>query len=1359
MSDQLRHYIKAYETSVYAAAVSDATGRTFRHIEPILTQSEEDMETAASLSSNPAGEIGAEAAKRRARKALDKFKESDAAILRVFDVKLKGLAVELEDMRGFSDSDTQNLMEQLDDAKMTALCLASGAFDKTKDKDISKVLETGFNGGANYQAVKKFLIAFTEAFPTLNLAMFIDQSESDRTGHKKARLTTYKLKDEASDLLVDAKGADAVLTDGTIVGNGLRSQKVWAFLKKQGTILETSQDMAILLKSRRIVEKLKHLYPERKDIPGIEGAYLRNPLLRGASYNKSRDAINGAVTQAYTDELARDTTDARKEILAGLLGSCVFEEPYNSDPFWEKTDAELLKSARAIVKAYTTALEPFGGHTYAGKVITEALEAEGERLAKLGVEVSKVMRGMKEEVLGALKAEGKPATERRVNAKVDEWFMESMPDNSWLTSQWSLRRLFSDDIAKAEAEEKGVQAVKDAARAEKATKRTKPAKVSVGRIKSAGTAAQTLVKRYADLSPEDWATLMEVAMGEDANRSYKAEGVARTILAAGIFADEGFRRLCAERSGDILLKNFHKLNSMVLAKARLEIEMHALGNFPDDGWETLSPYTAITLRDKVPEAYLPAALREISELRAQDDDKQVAMFGTSTSDALMRLIERLPAGAIVGEDAGAVLNAFRRLLEAGRGEFAVKHLERLGAKESGHDAIEMLMVAASLAGEDPAKYVDTKPLDGRKDSALLFAHYFSVGNHQEAARWLTLLLRSGKVDDDREDNYVDRRLKDFSRSPSSLLAHDLIRRRQDDDDDKIDEDTKKGADGSRSRVTSLQSYCDFEMSRVLGNMEIVSNDAYAPILLKFLRETVGHSAAWTKTESNFHHYQRSSESGKKPQRLLVVESLLKAAGEDKSSWGKTVEGLFGPSSSESLFFFASEGGELNEDAIVKDLLSKAQAKSSTVYYYYGNSQYNLQEDHLKFFEKLVKADRAFANEHNLGMIGAREHIRKSLSEDTVYSCASAAVSAIQSGRSYSSALRSAGRILEFFKDSKEASSKIILSVDNLTPKIAVALASHLHPAAVAACASRLFAVAKKSKETLDDIRQYLPAESLDDADAKRLASTPMALAERVLSGDKSLSEAEWGKVFSDASSRTALVGGALDNEDVKLIKQMNALATTYDMPLEDEVKSGFVRKANYFCKNPESEVLPLILSLCATDSEKNNLADQIRDELAHSGWRSYNAEDDDIESDTPFGELEKSLAASKAKIKFVAIFSKDQAKAMASDKLEEIIAKIWDASLSEDEDIAKVIPADVADGIQNYVKAYGLKSLLPEALVERFEQRKRYWSQSSMSGNSDNGGALISLAKALSIEIPAAILTKAKEMHSKFLEAHMEVGA
>ena len=1070
--------------AIYASVVSSLTGRAASFFEIIVSEKEADEEGL-----DP-GVVGPAAAEMRLDKEVERYCQEDRRLSDVFNVVMRKIAVTLEDLRAFSDADTQNLATQLDLRRLEVHARAVGLPERTKDKSVKAAFRSSLTADVSLPALRAIIIELMAADPGFSLDRYLGDVDSNG---KRRQATSYRVKDGMDGEVVDRDGANVLLRDGTMIGGPIRSQKVVDFLKKDAEILRTSEDIKTILATQARIERLGGALDgaQREE---LLGQWQLNPIIE-----------KGPTGEAYKHAIQKLSGDSRKARLRSDLTNLISYSGYAGDKsFWEEDEAEWTTRINNYANEYMRALDDVGGHRErGGGDLGPELRSEVSNLLANLREEAEFCRGIRQKVLAKLSAEGKPPTERRVNKVLWEEY-HSAARGGWVGNYWGLKSIFDGDIREAEKAIKAAEEERKNKRLKKAADDGKGVNIRHTAIRSPETALAKLRDYWTGLPEEAFRHLFLLAQGSPDTAKALGEFISASGMGDGGRLDDAFRII-----GTRLLEGSwsRQFRGKILAYA------HHKGREDLTSWDDLEIYSVVSIGRAVPEAHNGEAIQLIC---AEFDRGQ--RYGSPQvpvdEDLLAQLLDYY-LGRVVDPGGGGIdPETLKSLLGASHtpaGEAIWKHLRGWGAgkasagsnggDEDGADSNIYqnlyLSMAAKYGGEGDQE-VFTPGTDPVANT-LGFALNYGRGNSDLAATFLRHMLR------------CMRGSTRYARSATELDLGKINTKVVNDVFEKM---------GIQDIGTGWLS-SSININKLMDSPALNSDPLYAGILLEGALEGGFESPCGTASA----------------RAIIMTLGLPVERGEE------VFAKFYGPASDE-LTAYRADNNILDVAKTVDEIIGKQKSGDRAPSYYGRSREYYLSTSNLRFFDALVRRNQGFAKLHNIERLPG--DVVDTLSQETLIICSRIAKNIFEN-TTHAAHQHQLKNYLRIFAADEALSTEIIMGQPKITPKQAVICAKTLNGAAVKKCGVRLLALVKGNKEDIDAISPLLDPEQLGDEEVKLVSSTPAALAKRVGEGDRSLSTAEWKKLLRSVDALTGLLGDLASAGNVKLINQLWALAESFDI--------------------------------------------------------------------------------------------------------------------------------------------------------------------------------------------------------------------
>ena len=1073
--------------AIYASVVSSLTGRAASFFEIIVSQKEADEDEL-----DPAL-VGMGAAEMRLDREVERFCQEDRRLSDVFNVVMRKIAVTLEDLRAFSDADTQNLATQLDLRRLEVHARAVGLPEKTKDKSVKAAFRGSLTADVSLPALKAIIIELIAADPGFSLDRYLGDVDSNG---KRRQATSYRVKDGMEGEIVDRDGANVLLRDGTMIGNPIRSQKVVDFLKKDAEVLRTSEDIKTILATYARIERIGG---------ALDGA-IRDELLGQWRLNPIMD--KGPTGEAYKHAIQRLSGDSRTAALRGDLTNLISYSGYGGDKaFWEEDEAEWTSRINNYANEYIRALDDVGGHRdHGGQDLEPELRAEVSNLLANLREEAEFCRNIRQKVLARLAAEGKPPTERRVNKVLWEEYHNANRDG-WVVSYWGLKSIFDEDIREAEKAIKAAEEERKNKRLKKAPDGGKGVNVRHTAIRSPETALGKLQDYWTSLPEEAFRHLFLLAQSSRDTAKALGEFISVSGMGEGGRLDDTFTII-----GTRLLEGAwqNEFKGKILAKAYLT------GREDLTRWDDLEIYSVVSIGRAVPETHNGDAILIIcNELNRGRTYRSVQI--PVNEDILVDLIDYYLGRVEDPVGGGLAPEPLKSLLEAAHtpaGEVIWKHLRSWGpgkasarnngGDENGADSNiyqNLYLSMAAKFGKDDDQKVFTPGADP-VGNTLGFALNYGKGNKEVAATFLGHMLRG---------------MKGGNRYYGSSLELDLGKINTQVVNDVFQEM------GVRDIGKNGGWWSSVSINQLMDSPTLTSDPLYARVLLE------------GAIEGGFENPCSSGSA------TAIIRTLGLPVERGEEIFAK----FYGPASDE-LTAYRADNNILDIAKTVDEIIAKHKAGGRGDSYYGRSREYYLSTNNLKFFDAVVRRNQGFAKLHNIERLPG--DVVDTLSQETLIICSRIAKNIFEN-TTHAAHQHQLKNYLRIFAADEALSTEIIMGQPKITPKQAVICAKTLNGAAVKKCGVRLLALVKGNKEDIDAISPLLDPEQLGDEEVKLVSSTPAALAKRVGEGDRSLSTAEWKKLLRSVDALTGLLGDLASAGNVKLIYQLWALAESFDISI------------------------------------------------------------------------------------------------------------------------------------------------------------------------------------------------------------------
>lgn len=1039
-------------------------------------------------------DVGPEAAKLAAQRLFDVWKKEDERLSTVFNVTMRSLAVSIDDVRAFSDADTKNLTSQLDLDRLGVLVHAVDLASKTKDAGVRKALEHGGLRSAELPILRTIIIELISSVEGLNLGAYVKERDSkSRTKEPMA----LRVKDAMKDEIVDRDGTNVLLRDGTLVGKAFRSTKVKEFLQRYASVLRTSEDLKELLQAKAEIRRLGREL-RREELDELINSYTQNPMFSHHNFRGNFSGSDGAKA-AWFHAVAGNGRDDRRDWLVSTLESEVF--PSWGDAWWNTPDDELRSKGRKLVDTYVTSLDSIGGHKDGlGSAIDEALRQAASVAMEEKIAAAANLRLVRGEVLRRLTELGKPATERRVNATLDIVIGEFRLGN--IVSSYNLRDLFKEDIAEADRNESKLQAAKIA--------KTK-AKVKEGSgrfrheaIKAGKTARVKLQELWESLSDEAVRHLVSVLPNSDHGDASE--------FGKWISEDDGrMRTLLTKAGAQVVSQQWH-------ADFRGDILLHAVRLKMDEyvKWDDLDRHNVVELTPVVPASHVKDAISLLAGLNPDGYNYRYDAYRKAKKDtdkdATRARIDELLSRLDVNTDDTVLDVGFLKVLcevsKTGHSRLLWKHLRRWGFDAAGKDESDyrnLYMSTAALIGAPDAEMPKLKTRDSVAFAPQLFARAFKKGAMAEAALHLKVVVDGFSTGENRDN--------------PGFTAW---------------------AVNSCAGINGYGMDEGISITKLMNNEEVSTAPELAGILLDAAERLEVHPPCGFSTLKKI---------------FVIVGTTIERQDE--------LINLFFGSTSDELMSFRIEHDRLDPAMIAADLSAKLNgARKSTSSYgwrssrysAYGPSEARLSDMHLAHFDIIVRANSEFATTANISRLS--NDVVKGLSDEVLTICYRK-VGSVFSETIHAAHQDNLKAFLKVFRFREDFSTRVIMEAEKITPKQAVICAESLNEAAVKKCGVRLLACVKGNRDDIDEISKHLDQDELGDEEIRQIKSTPQAMADRVLAGDRNLSQGDWRRLFRDKSALSHLFEDAAVARNAKLVKQLIVLAESFNLAIDEAVKAAY----------------------------------------------------------------------------------------------------------------------------------------------------------------------------------------------------------
>jgi hypothetical protein len=757
--------------------------------------------------------------------------------------------------------------------------------------------------------------------------------------------------------------------------------------------------------------------------------------------------------------------------------------------------------------------------------------------AQIRVRAAAALKSMREVVLKRLEDEGKPATERRVAKQMDAYLNEHAISGSIYSR--SAMDYFRKDIEDAEKLEK----VKSEKTNEKTKEKVASGKFRHAAVKNGDTAFAKLRELWGSLSEDAIKHLFFVATESASNKSEFSEWIladdSRTEKLMSLMSDPHlwFDVKCKDRILEIASEKGPE--SLVF-------------------WGWLNESNVESLVTKIPDDHVTDALKLIT--------KNIKRYQSQNSDsALDVLLGRLgKADGIstvkenIDEISGVISSSSPSSVKV-----IWKHLKRWGFKKGDKDYASAYLAAAIGAGETDEV---AEMIDGSGDDfdPIKFAAALKKGQSDaavEVAKRLIDKAKTRKEEADEADGRVRTRYQ-------TIKDYELV------SDDDEGEPWQRLQNRFLRRVVNGEHYhrSSVDVKTLFSVDEVALTQEGALAILDF--------AELTEVAD--------------PCGMDRLKNIFKVAGITRERQVELVGKFFGEGGSEWVLFVEESGG-MERDEIVKAICRRASKTDRS----YGSGDYALNEASLKYFEDIVALNPNFVNSGNISRLKDDQIAGLSTSTLSQALKVKGGILSKTSGGS-SGRISSLGSYLRIFRFSEEYSMKFLVESASLTPKQAVRVAKSLHPSAVKKCSAKIFEVLKGKKDDLDEIAHLLDMDELDESQAKLMKSLPSNVATRIIAGDTDIADSEWLRFFADDNAVKKVIFWAFGEGKSKLIKQVKALADTYDANVASSFLNVFKTVApNLAVPGSDLELLKLLADLGGVESvEVNYVLDVIlKDEI------------------------------------------------------------------------------------------------------------------------------------------------------------------
>lgn len=1115
------------ESRVFGSFVSPLTGRVFEGSEDVWVDGAEGRP----FDKDP----GVDAAGKRLSARAAKWAETDARMAEIFNVSLRKVAVSIDDARAFSDADTKNLLSILHMGRLVTFARSVGIEAGTKDKKLAKFIRE-HDGSAyihsDFGLAKNMVVELLLAVPGLELGAFVAEKKGEDA-------FSIKLKNGMGGEIVDRRGSSVLLSDGTLIGEPFVTKKVREFLVRYGRILASSGDFREIA---RAVEKIneigdrltseeqdslfsEHLKNSLFGFLAIEGRYEAKPATSKAVLAGRKFAFESLKDQGVSPS---DFVGMFVNIMNDSLYSRWREDGDGLGGTWwgDEEEAKIKSGASAFADFFLAGVEDLSP-SLAAFVATEIRSAAAAQAAERATAAAALgaMRGV---VLGKLAEAGKPATERRVSKLVDEYVNEFRI--AGLIYGRTLMGYFKDDVQAAENEEKKKADVAN----EKTKARATSGKFRHAAVKNGETAFIKLRELWESLSDEAVVYLFGVAAEGDCSHREFSEW---------ILGDE------ARTKKIMKLVDSPSVWKHLPAKSRVLTIAVSEGPGSLVEWDWLDQQNVAGLVTELPPEKIDAAFKLLTKNMRGGYTSQES---SSAADALLSRLGRGDGVEVISKN----LEDLKDVLVS-RGEDAVinqvlwKHVRRWGAAGDNKGYMSVYLTAALLNGAE-GEIAGLLEKAGDDFLPLKLASSIKGGRAVEAVRIVKGLMakadvprKKGKKEDDEDDDDNDVGNPWAREDRLNKLGGFLVQ--------------ASGDYGDKLQVRFLSkmvndnqyNYKDGVSVDDLFGVDVVALDPDgAAALLEFA----------------------SGRGVTKPCSVERLKLVFKAAGTAKKDQIELVGKFFGEGRKEWVDFVHEVGG-LKREEIVAAIAEAMEFKSKDRNSYYEGIEFRLENNMMTYFNDLVAKNSIYLNVSNIRRLSAAA--TESLS-DVVLAAALVRARGLLSETSGGSRGRisSVEDFLSVFRYSEEYSTRVLVESGSFTPKQAVAAAKVLHPGAVRKCSAKIFEAVRGKKEDMEAVLPFVDLGELDEAQAKLLRSLPSHVAVRIMEGDMDVSDAEWKKFFADAEAvAKVLLWASLDGK-TKLLKQMRALADTYEADVASAYQIALQRVAKKFL-SPGIDLEPL----------------------------------------------------------------------------------------------------------------------------------------------------------------------------------------